>query len=68
MPLYYVNRNQQPNGDHEVHQQNCTFMPDLTNRQYLGEFAACPQAVAAARKLYIQVNGCYYCANPCHTQ
>jgi hypothetical protein len=24
--------------------------------------------VTAAKKHYSQVNGCYYCSNPCHTQ
>lgn len=65
---YYVNKNAQSNGDHEVHKRGCSFMPDLENRIYLGEFSGCRPAVKEARKHYRQVNGCYYCARACHTQ
>ncbi len=40
---YYVNNNQQPNGDHEVHVEGCIYMPG--NRKYLGEFDNCKDAV-----------------------
>lgn len=68
MNKYYVNRNAQANGDHEVHKFGCRFMPNPENRQYLGEFATCRSAVAEAKKHYRQSNGCYYCSNACHTQ
>ena len=68
MALYYVNKNAQSNGDHEVHTQGCSFMPEEENRIYLGNFDNCAKAVAAAKQYYSQVNGCYYCANACHTQ
>lgn len=66
MANYYVNNRAQNNGDHEVHVQGCTFMP-TTDRTYLGNFNSCASAVAEARKHHRQVNGCYYCSNPCHT-
>ncbi|QDU06547.1 hypothetical protein V6x_63010 [Gimesia chilikensis] len=68
MALYYVNKNAQSNGDHEVHKSGCSHMPDSDNRIYLGDFADCEPAVQEAKKYYTQVNGCYYCSNPCHTQ
>jgi hypothetical protein len=68
MALYYVNRNAQSNGDHEVHTTGCSFMPARENRIYLGDFTHCGFAVLEARKHYDQVNGCYYCSNACHTQ
>lgn len=68
MASYYVNQNAQSNGDHEVHTTGCSFMPDFENRIYLGEFGSCHPAVSEAKKHYYQVNGCYYCSNPCHTQ
>jgi hypothetical protein len=68
MAAYYVNRNAQPNGDHEVHEQGCSFMPASENRIYLGDFSSCRSAVSKAREHFTQVNGCYYCANSCHTQ
>jgi len=68
MAKYYVNRNAQTNGDHEVHNENCTYLPAANNRVYLGEFNNCWDAVAEAKKHYTQVNGCYYCSKECHTQ
>jgi hypothetical protein len=67
MAKYYVNKNAQPNGDHEVHLTECSFLPQAENRIYLGDFPSCAPAVREARKRYSQVNGCYYCSNPCHT-
>lgn len=65
---YYVNKNEQSNGDHEVHIANCSWLPELGNRIYLGDFIYCSQAVTEAKKHFYQSNGCYYCSNPCHTQ
>ncbi len=67
MTKYYVNKNAQSNGDHEVHALGCSYMPAAENRVYLGEFYSCSSAVKEAGKHYTQVNGCYYCSNPCHT-
>lgn len=64
---YYVNDNAQKNGDHEVHTSLCSFLPNLENRKFLGDFANCYDAIYAARIYYTQVNGCFYCANPCNT-
>lgn len=68
MAKYYVNKNAQSNGDHEVHTPGCSFMPQPENRVYLGDHSGCHAAVREARKHYTQVNGCYYCATACHTQ
>ncbi len=67
MARYYVNKRAQANGDHEVHKLGCSYMPSEENRKYLGDFTSCRPAVAAARKEYRQVNGCYYCSRECHT-
>jgi hypothetical protein len=65
MANYYVNNNAQPNGDHEVHEQGCSYMP--SDRTYLGNFSNCASAVAEAKKTYRQSNGCYWCSRACHT-
>lgn len=65
MPHFYVNDRAQANGDHEVHELGCNYMPE--NRTYLGQYGSCHQAVLAAKTIYRQSNGCYYCANACHT-
>ena len=67
MKHYYVNENAQSNGDHEVHREGCTWLPDVSNRIYLGYFNSCHEAVTSARKHYQQVNGCYFCSRDCHT-
>lgn len=68
MAYYYVNKNAQANGDHEVHRDPCAYMPDVPNRLYLGDFTNCQDAVREAAKKYSPVNGCYYCSLACHTQ
>lgn len=67
MARYYVNNNAQSNGDHEVHKQDCTFLPLPENRTYLGDFSSCSPAVTEARRYHRKVNGCFFCAKPCHT-
>ena len=68
MASYYVNKNAQPTGEHEVHQEGCSYLPDVNNRQYLGYFSNCKDAIREAKKVYTNVDGCYYCANECHTK
>ena len=67
MTKYYVNNNEQYNGDHEVHTEFCGYLPELENRVYLGDFTNCSAAVKEAKKHHKQVNGCYYCSAACHT-
>lgn len=67
MAKYYVNKNAQNNGDHEVHKSGCFYMPHEENRKYLGDFSNCKDAVKEAKKTYNQVNGCFYCSKECHT-
>ena len=67
MARYYVNKNAQDNGDHEVHVTGCNYLPKPENRIYLGSFDSCHNAVKKARETYSQVNGCYWCSRDCHT-
>ena len=67
MTRYYVNKNAQNNGDHEVHKSGCQYLPLEANRIDLGDFNNCQDAVAAAKKHYRQCNGCWYCSRSCHT-
>jgi hypothetical protein len=64
---YYVNKNAQANGDHEVHKEGCSYMPYPENREYLGDFSSCSPAVTKAKRRYPRANGCYYCSKPCNT-
>ncbi len=66
---FVVNKNAQSNGDHEVHNatKGCDYMPDPENQLILGSFPNCKSAVDKAKESYSRANGCYYCANECHT-
>jgi hypothetical protein len=66
MDNYYVNKNEQPNGDHEVHAVSCIFLPIAENRLYLGFFDNCAEAVKEAKKTYPKADGCFYCCRECH--
>jgi hypothetical protein len=66
MTLYYVNRNAQPNGDHEVHASTCEKLPE--NKKYLGTFENCKDAVKEAKKEYHSADGCRICSYACHTR
>lgn len=65
MKRYYVHTKPQSNGDHEVHNQDCQFLPEPQNRIDLGLHSNCHQAVAAAKIHYSQVDGCYFCSREC---
>lgn len=70
MPNYCVNKNNQSNGDHEVHDLSpgaCIRLPDYYSRLDLGYHSNCQSAVRQAKGTYPQSNGCYYCCPTCHT-
>jgi len=68
MALYYVNKNAQSNGDHEVHKEGCSHMPNLENCLYLGDYSSCTGAVSKAKETYSTADGCYHCSKACHTR
>ena len=68
MDHYYVNKNAQPTGEHEVHMGSCSYLPDADNRIYLGFFLNCSDAIREAKKYFPNVDGCYYCCPNCHTR
>ncbi len=73
---YFINTHMQDNGDYEVHTEVCSYGKLVQNPHNLGSFMSCQPAVELAKKLFGvsarehggQVNGCYYCCNPCHTE
>ncbi len=67
MATYYVNKNTDNQGDHEVHADSCGHLPNAENRIYLGIFSNCDDAVIAAKTHFPNVNGCYHCSRACHT-
>ena len=70
MDEYCVNRNAQSgSNDHEVHNldEGTNCLPKPENRVGLGKHSNCWGAVAKAKEIYDDVNGCAYCAPECHT-
>lgn len=66
MATYYVNKNAQSSGDHEVHVSTCSYIPDADNRKHLGTYDNCKDAVTEAKKTYAHADGCYYYCKPCN--
>ena len=66
MHHYYVNDNAQDDGYHEVHKEGCSWMPDASNRSYLGYFSNCEDAVKKAKEKYRKSDGCAHCSKECH--
>lgn len=64
MKNYYVNNNAQSNGDHEVHESGCRYMP--SDKKSLGQFSSCSGAVTEAKKTYSKSDGCATCCPDCH--
>lgn len=70
MANYCVNRDEQPTGEHEVHDlaSNWGCLPDSGNRIPLGYYFSCAEAVTAARQRYDNVDGCRWCVPACHSR
>lgn len=70
MKHYYINNTtKNPNGNNEVHTEDCRYLPSLTNRTYLGYFTDGIAAVAAAKaKGYSKADGCIHCCPEAHRE
>jgi len=66
---YYINDNAQTNGDHEVHTGSCYWLPQISNRTYLGIFNNGVEAVVAAKLRFPawKINGCAFCCPESNT-
>lgn len=71
MAHYYLNKNQQPNGDFEVHKDGCEHGANTENQIALGWFTDGVAAVAEAKRRFpssaADINGCYYCSPESNT-
>ena len=68
MEAFCVNKNEQDNGDHEVHRR-CNRLPEVENQEYLGDLPDSYSAIKEAQRRHPdwQVNGCFYCCPESHT-
>ena len=65
---YYVNDRPEDTGEHEVHREDCFLIPIIKSKTPLGEFYTCHAAVAKAKTIYNNVDGCRHCSEECHTR
>ena len=68
MEHYYVNKNADHQGNHEVHIPSCGHFPNAENRVYVGYFSNCTDAVNKAKETYPTADGCKHCIPTCHTE
>lgn len=66
MNKFFINKNAQPSGEHEVHREDCPWMFFIKETIYLGEFSSCADALCAAQRFYSNVDGCKRCCPKCH--
>lgn len=72
---YYLNKNAQSNGDHEVHRESCKFYYLYkygNNFEYIGKFSNEMDAVSYAKSLNYsianKIDGCAFCCPKAHTK
>lgn len=53
MNVYFVNKTPLPDGRHEIHRANYTYLPLPGHRIYLGVFSTCQQAISEAKKVLL---------------
>ncbi|MBE8182386.1 MAG: hypothetical protein HAW61_02540 [Candidatus Portiera sp.] len=67
---YFINRNRQKTGEHEIHVKECKTFPEPQNAIPLGVYNICSAAKEAAKRAYPnwEVDGCKNCLRECHTR
>ncbi|CUU24080.1 hypothetical protein J9874_01547 [Duffyella gerundensis] len=58
---YYVNKNSGYNDNHVVHASGCSWLPKISQRQFLGTFYSVNAALQQARKFYQGAMACDEC-------
>lgn len=68
MNQYFVSKKPLPNGELELHMEHCQYIPNRSNRQYIGYFVSCFDAMDSALKTHEKMNGCPFCCKEVHHQ
>lgn len=68
MRTYYFNNNVDSNGRHEVHAEDCSWLPSISNRTRIGYCNSCKEAIQKAQLEHPSesFDGCYHCCKSCH--
>ena len=64
--FYYLNKNSQSTGEHEIHKETCYRRPDAMNEIFLGYFYNASDAKKEAKRYFDNIDGCYYCCLEIH--
>lgn len=72
MPVYYLNltpKNEEGIIHYEVHEDNCTWLSGVKDREKLGNFRDCHGAIKEAQRRYSdwRIDGCKHCSPECHS-
>jgi len=67
--FFYYNENIDDKGNHEVHEDDCSYLPDVLNRKMIGYENDCKTAIQRAKNETGKTNfdGCFHCCRACHT-
>jgi len=68
MKWYYYYDYVDKNGKHEVHDEDCSYLPAPKNRTLIGLESNCTDAINRAKKEHPgkKFDGCFFCSRPCH--
>jgi hypothetical protein len=58
---YIMNTSKTDGRYHEVHHDDCSYKPDTYNQAVIGIYFSDRDAMNAAKILYSDADGCYYC-------
>ncbi len=65
---YYFNDSVDEHGLHEIHSEECDYLPHPINRTYIGFCSSCSEALTRAKITfpYKNFDGCFWCCRECH--
>ena len=63
MKRYYLNIVPEKNGDNELHDEFCLYVPIIINAKYIGDFSDPKKALDEALKSHPNANGCKHCCS-----
>nr|DAI47570.1 MAG TPA: hypothetical protein [Caudoviricetes sp.] len=68
MKFYYFNDSIDVNGFHEVHAEDCKYVPTPSHRTLIGYCSSCTEAISEAKSRYsgFSFDGCFWCCRECH--
>ena len=67
MYSYFISKEKNGAGKHELHASVCYKLPDPGKRIYIGEFEDCVQAMRLAESMIRSMDGCPLCSPRCHS-